>query len=338
MNAIVQDRYGAPGKVLRLQEVAKPTPGKGEVLVRVRASCVHPDIWHEVTGRPWILRLMGAGFRRPRNPVAGTDLAGTVEAVGDGVTAFEVGDAVFGETHAELEWRNGGAFAEYAAVPESTLARKPEGVSFEAAGSIPAAGFIALLNLRGNARLREGQRVLVNGAGGGVGSIAVQLAKARGAHVTGVDRSDKLEMIRSLGADHVIDYTQEDFTQADQRYDLILDVASNFSLRACRRVLTPEGVYLVIGHDHFGKARGRVLGSVPRMIGLVLISRFVRHLPTSGGAPAPTKAEAMATLAELLETGKLTPVIDRTFALEEVPEAMTYLESGRGRGRIVITP
>lgn len=337
MKAIVQDRYGPPEEVLRLREIDKPAVADGEVLVRVEASCVHPDVWHEVTGRPWALRLMGAGLLRPKNPVPGTDVAGTVEEVGEGVKVFKPGDSVFGETHVELVWRNGGAFAQYVAVPEDALMLKPEGVSFEQAGSIPASGVIALLNLRGGARLETGMNVLVNGAGGGVGSIAVQLGKARGARVTGVDRGDKLEMIRSLGADHVIDYTQEDFTRQGERYDLILDVASNLSLGACRGSLTTGGVYLVIGHDHFGKAKGHILGSIPRMIGLLAISRFVHHLPTSEGEPAPTKKEALATLAELLAAGKLTPVIDRAYSLEAVPEAMSYLQTGRACGRIVIT-
>jgi len=338
MRAIVQNRYGPPEEVLRLRDIETPSARDGEVLVRVRASCVHPDVWHEVTGRPWLLRLMGCGFSRPANPVPGTDLAGVVEAVGPGVAELKPGDAVFGETHAELVWRNGGAFADYASVPENTLARKPPGVSFEEAAAVPAAGFIALLNLRGSARLEAGQSVLVNGAGGGVGSTAVQLAKARGARVTGVDHGDKLDMILSLGADRVIDYTKEDFTRQGERYDLILDVASNLSLRACKSSLTSDGVYLVIGHDHYGKAKGRVLGSVPRMLGLLAVSRFARHLPTSQGEPPPTKKAAMALLAEMLATGRLTPIIDRTFPLDKVADAMLYLAGGRACGRIIVVP
>lgn len=338
MRAIVQDRYGPPDRELELRDVERPHPGEGEVLVRVRASCVHADVWHEVTGRPWALRLMGAGFKRPIKPIPGTDLAGVVEAVGPQATRFRPGDEVFGETHVELVWRNGGAWAEYAAVPEETLARKPATVSFEEAAAVPAAGFIALLNLRGNARPGPGMRVLVNGAGGGVGSTVVQLAKARQAHVTGVDRGDKLEMIASLGADRVIDYTQEDFTRQERRYDLIVDVASTLSLMACRRVLTSDGVLLVIGHDHFGQAKGRVLGSIPRMLGLMLLSRVVDHLPDSQGEPPPTKREAMARLAELLAEGRLRPVLDRVYPLAEAREAMRYLQSGRPRGRIVLEP
>lgn len=338
MKAIVQSRYGPPEQVLRLRDIERPTPGDAEVLVRVRASCVHPDVWHVVTGRPWILRLMGGGMRLPENPVPGTDVAGIVEAVGRSVTRFAPGDAVFGETHSQLQWVNGGAFAEFVAVPEETLASKPENVGFEQAACVPTSGFIVLLNLRGGARVEPGMEVLVNGAGGGVGSIAVQFAKANGARVTGVDRGDKLEMIRSLGADAVVDYTREDFTRGGERYDLILDVASSLSLRACRRALSPDGIYLLIGHDHFGKARGRVLGSVPRVLGLMAASLFSRHLPRSEGTRAPTKSEAIAVLSELLATGELTPVIDRIFPLEEVPAAMLHLQSGRACGRIVIAP
>lgn len=338
MKAIVQDRYGPPEKVLELREIDPPAVGDSEVRVRVRASCVHPDVWHVVTGQPWVARLMGAGLRRPKSPVPGTDVAGIVEAVGRKVTRFGEGDAVFGETHSELQWVNGGAFAESVSVPEDTLALKPEGVGFEEAASVPTSGFITLLNLRGGAEVEQGMSVLINGAGGGVGSTALQVAKAKGARVTGVDRTDKMEMIRSLGADRVIDYTREDFTRGGERYDLILDVASNLSLRATKHVLTPDGVYLVIGHDHFGAAKGRVLGSLPRMLGLLAVSRFVRHLPTSEGVPAPTKSEAIEVLRELLATGRLTPVIDRAYPLEDVTAAMLYMQSGQACGRIVVTP
>jgi NADPH:quinone reductase-like Zn-dependent oxidoreductase len=254
------------------------------------------------------------------------------------VTALAPGDEIFGETHVEMVWRNGGAFAEYASVPEKALALKPPRVSFEEAAGVVASGLIALINLRGSARLEAGKRVLVNGAAGGVGSIAVQLAKARGAEVTGVDRGDKLELVRSFGVDRVIDYTREDFTRQGERYDLILDVASNLSLGACKSSLTAEGVYLVIGHDHFGRAKGRLLGSIPRMLGLMALSLVVRHLPRSQGEPPPTKKEAMGILAELLAAGKLTPAIDRTYALDQVPDAMAFLESGRAHGRIIVVP
>lgn len=343
MKAIVQERYGPPDAVLRLREVETPVPGAGEVLVRVRAASVHPDVWHAVTGRPYVLRLAWAGVRRPKHPVPGTDLAGVVEAAGEGVTRFRPGDAVFGEAFPELAWRNGGAFAELAAVSQEVLAPKPEGVSFEQAAAVPESGVIALLNLQGGRLVRPGDRVLVNGAGGGVGSIAVQLATAWGARVTGVDRTEKLEMVRGLGADRVIDFTREDVIPSairdGERYDLVFDVASNLSIRASRPALAPEGVYVFIGHDHFGAAVGRVLGSIPRGLGYLLLSRVARHrhLPRPSGAPL-TKARAVERLAEHLAAGEITPVVDRTYPLDGVHEAMRRLQEGRARGRILITP
>jgi NADPH:quinone reductase-like Zn-dependent oxidoreductase len=337
MKAIVQDKYGPPDVVLQHREIDKPIIGDDEVLVRVRAASVHPDVWHVVTGRPYVLRLMGAGVFRPKNPVPGTDVAGLVESVGKDVTRFGPGDEVFGETHTELQWRNGGAFAEFVSVPQDALALKPNGIAFEQAAAVPTSGFIALNNLQIGGQIQPGQSVLINGAGGGVGTIAVQLAKAYGAHVTGVESTEKMEMVRSLGADHVIDYTEEDFTQRGERYDLILDVASNLSLTACKRVLMPKGVYVFIGHDHFGDAAGRVFGSLPRYLKFVALSPFVSQLPDLSFS-IPSKRDVMAILAEFLEGGKLTPIIDRTYPLEEVPEAMRYLQGGRARGRIIITP
>ena len=339
MRAIVQERYGPPGEVLRLREIDEPVVGDGEVLVSVRATTVHPDVWHAVSGRPWILRLMGAGPLRPKDPVPGMDVAGLVETVGRKVTRFAPGDEVFGETRSELQWRNGGAFAEYVSVPEDALALKPDGVPFEHAAAVPTSGFIALLNLRRGEWIQPGQSVLVNGAGGAVGSIAVQLAKARGARVTGVDGSEKLEMIRGLGADRVIDYTREELTRQPERYDVIFDVASNLSLRACRRVLKPTGIHILIGHDHFGDAAGRVLGSVPRLLSYFALSPFLSQLKNPNPeAPVPTIGDSMAVLAELLREGKLTPIIDRTYPLEKAAEAMSYLQEGRALGRIIITP
>jgi NADPH:quinone reductase-like Zn-dependent oxidoreductase len=337
MKAIVQDKYGSPDDVLQLREIAKPVVGDGEVLVRVRAASVHPDVWHVVTGRPYVLRLMGAGLLKPKNPVPGTDVAGEVESVGKDVTRFRPGDEVFGETHRGLQWRNGGAFAEYASVPQDVLALKPVGLTFEQAAAVPTSGFIALHNLQSGGQIQPGQNVLINGAGGGVGAIAVQLAKAYRARVTGVDSTGKMEMVRSLGADHVIDYTREDFTQRGERYDLILDVASNLSLSACKRALMPTGIYVLIGHDHFGDAAGRIFGSLPRVLKLVALSPFVSQLPDLSFS-IPSKKDVMAVLEEFLEAGKLTPMVDRTFPLSEVPEAMRYLQKGDARGKIVITP
>ncbi len=337
MKAIVQYKYGPPDDVLQLGEIDKPVIGDDEVLVRVRAASVHPDVWHVVTGRPYVLRLMGAGVLKPKNPVPGTDVAGLVESVGKDVTRLRPGDEVFGDTSTKLQWRNGGAFAEYASVPQDALALKPNSITFEQAAAVPTSGFIALANLPNEGQIQPGESVLINGAGGGVGSIAVQLAKAYGARVTGVDSTEKMEMVRSLGADHVIDYTRKDFTQSGERYDLIFDVASNLSLRACKRALTPKGVYVLIGHDHFGDAGGRIFGSLPRMLKLIALSPFVRQLPRLSFSMLGKK-DVMALLKELLEAGKLTPVIDRTYPLKEVPEAMRYLQGGRARGKIIIAP
>ena len=337
MKAIVQDKYGSPDDVLQLRDINKPVVGDDEVLVRVRAASVHPDVWHVVTGRPYVLRLMGAGVLKPKNPVPGTDMAGLVESVGKDVTRFGLGDEVFGETHTELQWRNGGAFAEYVSVPQEALALKPNCITFEQASAVPTSGFIALHNLQSGGQIQPGQSVLINGAGGGVGTIAVQLAKAYGARVTGVDSTAKVEMVRSLGADDVIDYTQEDFTQRGERYDLIFDVASNLSLSGCKRALTPTGIYVLIGHDHFGDAAGRIFGSLPRVLKLVALSPFVSHLPDLRYS-MPSKKDVMAVLREFIEAGKITPVVDRTYPLNEVPEAMRYLQEGRARGKIIITP
>lgn len=336
MQAIVQDEYGSPDEVLRLRDIDRPVAGDHHVLVRVRAASVHPDVWHVVTGRPYVLRLLGVGLRRPKSPVPGTDLAGHVDAVGKHVTRFQPGDEVFGESHLEIQWRNGGAFAEYASVPEDALAMKPAGISFEQAAAVPTSGFIALHNLKTEGRIQAGQNVVINGAGGGVGTIAVQLAKAFGARVTGVDSAEKLELVRSLGADQVIDYTREDFTARDERYDLILDVASNLSLSSCKRALTPKGVYVLIGHDHFGSVGSRTFGSLPHFLKIQLLSLFVRQLPRLSTS-LPSKKDTMATLKGLLETGQLTPAVDRTFPLDRVPEAMRYLQAGRARGKVVIT-
>lgn len=336
MRAVVQDRYGPP-ELLTVRDIDQPVAGAGEVLVRVHAASVHPDVWHVLTGQPYLLRLMGAGLRRPRNPVPGTDVAGRVAAVGSGVARFQPGDPVFGETMRGFQWRNGGAFAEYVAVPQEALAPMPASVSFEQAAAVPTAGLITLMNLPvGRRAPAPGRRVLVNGAGGGVGGFAVQLAKARGAEVTGVDRPEKLALVRSLGADHVVDYTREDFTRAGQRYHLIVDIPGNHPFSACRRALTPDGTYVLIGHDRYGTVGHRWLGSVPRVLGLVARSPFTRQLPPVAFS-TPDKQELMDTLRELLAQGTLTPVVDRTYPLEQVPDAIRYLASGAAQGKVVIT-
>ncbi len=335
MKAVVQDRYGSP-ELLVVREVDQPVVKDDEVLVRVHAASVHPDVWHVVTGRPFVLRLMGAGLRRPRTRIPGTDVAGRVELVGRHVTRFRPGDEVFGETFRGNSWRNGGAFAEYVSVPQDVLAAKPGNVSFEQAAAVPSSGLIALQNLPAG-RLGPGRRVLVNGAAGGVGAVFIQLAKAYGATVTGVDSTAKLDLMRSLGADRVIDYTEEDFTRAAERYDLIVDLPGNHSLSECRRVLTPEGTYVLIGHDRFGAAGGRWFGSLPHFFRLMALAPFLRQLPNLS-LSRPSKQDSMAVLRDLLETGKLTPVIDRTFPLDEVTGAIRYLAGGTARGKVVLTP
>ena len=270
MKAIVQDRYGSPDD-LELREIDEPVAGDDEVLVRVRAASVHADVWHAVRGQPYVLRIMGAGLRRPKNPVPGTDLAGHVEAVGRNVTRFRPGDEVFGQSVGANLWGNGGTYAEYAAVREARLELKPANLTFEQAAAVLTSGPIAVQGLRDEGRVQPGQRVLINGAGGGVGTIAVQLAKAYGADVTAVDGTAKLDMLRSIGADQVVDYTQEDFTRSGERYDLILDIPGNHPWSDLRRALTPEGTYVLIGHDQYGAAGRRWIGSLGRFFKLLVI-------------------------------------------------------------------
>ncbi len=336
MKAIVQERYGSPDD-LELREVDKPVAGEGEVLVRVRATSVHPDVWHVVSGRPYILRLMGGGLLKPKIPIPGTDMAGIVESVGENVTRFRPGDPVFGETIVKQQWIHGGAFAEYVSVHQDLLALKPDNVTFEQAASVPTSGFIALQNLRGLSQMRPGQKVLINGGGGGVGSLALQMTKAYGAHVTAVDSTGKLGMLRSLGADEVVDYTREDFTRRGVRYDLIFDVPGHRRFSAFRRALEPDGRYVPIGHDGFGALGKRVFGLIPHFLKLMVLSRFVKQL-RGPGLPMPTKKEAIAVLRELLESGKITPVIDSTFHLSEVREAFRHMVEDETRGKVIITP
>jgi NADPH:quinone reductase-like Zn-dependent oxidoreductase len=333
MRAVVQDRYGTVDDLV-VAEVAVPAVADDEVLVRVRAASVQPDVWHVVTGRPSVLRLMGAGLRRPRQRVPGTDVAGVVTAVGRRVELFRAGDEVFGETLRGLQWHNGGAYAEHAVVPEQNLALKPESLSFEQAACLPTAGLIAANNLPAE-RLRPGSRVLVNGAGGGVGSIAVQLATAAGATVTAVDVAAKLELLRYLGAELVVDCDAQDYTRSGDRYDLVLDVPGNHRFAQCRRVLTRDGSYVWIGHDGFGRSAGRRLGSLPRGVGLVARSLVSRNLPTP--RRTPSKSESMARLCGLVEAGQLTVVVAATYPLERVVDALHHLEQGTAVGRIVLT-
>jgi len=333
MKAIVQDRYGSPDD-LELREIDRPAIGDDEVLVRVHATSVHPDVWHMIRGEPYALRLMGAGLRRPKHRVPGSDVAGTIESVGTNVTRFRPGDEVFGATFTGNLWCNGGTYAEYVAVGADCLESKPAAITFEQAAAVPISGSIALQGLREEGRIRYGQKVLINGAGGGVGTFAVQIAKAYGAHVTGIDSAGKLNTIGSIGADRVADYMKEDFTRTGEYYDLILDIAGNHPWSECKRALTPDGTYVLSGADHFGREGRRWFGSLGRFLKLAVMSPFVRQLPGLRGARDP--GDRPVVLKELVEAGKLTPVVDRTFPLSDVSEAIRYLETGQARGRIVI--
>ena len=334
MKAIVQDRYGSTD-VLRFGEIHRPTASDDEVLVRVHAASVHADVWHAMKGVPYVLRAMGSGLRAPKHHVPGTDLAGVVESVGTNVTRFRPGDEVFGLSLSANLWRNGGAFAEYAAVPGATLELKPTGLTFEQAAAVPTSGSLAVQHVRDEGRLRAGQTILINGAGGAVGSFAVQLAKAWGATVTAVDATEKLEMLRSIGADQVLDYTKEDFTRRGERYDVVLDIAGNHPWRECRRAVVPNGTYVLSGFDQYGASGHRWFGSLGRFARLIVIAPFVPQFHPFRGAKDP--GDRLVVLKELIEAGKLTPFIDRTFPLSEVPEAIRYLETGKARGKIVVT-
>lgn len=335
MKAVVHSRYGSPDDLV-LRELPTPVPAEGEVLVRMRASSVHPDVWHVVTGRPAVLRLMGAGVRRPRSPVPGTDLAGEVEATGPGVDRFGPGDAVFGEIVRTIQWRNAGAWAEFAAVPADLLALKPAVLTFEEAGAIPTSALIALRGLRDQGLIEAGQRVLVNGAAGGVGGFAVQIAAALGAEVTGVDRTDKLDLVRSYGAHRVLD-AADDYTRGDERYDLVFDIPGDPPFSKVRRVIASSGSYVLVGHDAFGATGHPWIGSLGTFAWQAVRAPFVGPLHAFRGAGAETAGD-MAILAGLIEEGKLRVVVDRVFGLEEASAAIAYLASGQARGRIVLTP
>jgi NADPH:quinone reductase-like Zn-dependent oxidoreductase len=333
LKAIVQDRYGPPADVLRLEDVDEPTMKDDEVLVRVRAASLHPDVWHMATGRPYVLRIMGAGFRRPRIRIPGTDIAGRVERIGKGVTGFQPGDDVFGESLRGHQWHNGGAYAELVSTPQGSLAHKPSNVTFEQAAAVPTSGFIALLGVRDLGGVKPGQHVLINGAGGGVGTFSVQLAKAFGATVTAVDTAKKLDLLRSIGADHVIDHRKEDFTASGERYDVIIDVPANHPPSVVRRALTPKGTYVLIGHEQFGRSAGRWIGGIGRFIKLLSYSPFVSQ------NMAPFRAgpkDHLAVFRALIEAGTVRPIVDRTYPLARITDAIRYLETGDVLGKIVI--
>ena len=321
MKAIVYHNYGSPD-VLRCEEIEKPRPENNEVLIKVRAASVNPYDWHFMRGEPYFLRA-GAGLRKPKNKGLGVDVAGQVGAVGRNVTRFKPGDQVFGAGR--------GAFAEYACASESRLAMKPENVTFEQAASVPIAALTALQALRDKGQLQAGQKVLINGAAGGVGTFAVQIAKALGAEVTGVCSTRNMEMVRSIGADQVIDYTQADFTKSSQRYDLILDCIGNHSLVACKRVLNRKGIYAGVG----GPSSPWMMSFLARVIAASVLSLFISQ--RMGIVGAKLNKEDLTILRDLLQDRKVTPVIDRHYALSEVPEAIRYLEKGHARGKVVIT-
>jgi NADPH:quinone reductase-like Zn-dependent oxidoreductase len=321
MKAIVGDTYGSPD-VLELRDIDKPEIGDEEVLVRVRAAGVDRGVWHLMTGLPYLTRL-AFGLRAPRNPVPGMDLAGVVEAVGRSVSRFQPGDEVFGVGK--------GSYAEYALAREEKLSHKPASLTFEQAAVLAISGLTALQGLRDHGRVEPGQKVLIVGASGGVGTYAVQIAKAFGAQVTGVCSTTKVEMVRSIGADHVIDYTQEDFAEGAKRYDLILDIGGNSSLARLRHALTPKGTLVIVG----GEGGGKWLGGLQRQLWATMLSPFVGQ--KLGTFVNKENHEDLLVLKELIESGKVTPVIDRTFPLSEVPEAIRYLEGGHAKGKVLIT-
>jgi NADPH:quinone reductase-like Zn-dependent oxidoreductase len=331
MKAIVQNRYGSPD-VLELRDVDEPAVGDHQMLVRVRAASVHADVWHVMRG---VLRIMGAGLRAPKDLIPGTDLAGIVESVGRNVTRFRPGDEVFGQSLVANLWRHGGAFAEYAAVSEARFERKPANLSFEQAAAVPTSGSLAVQGVRDEGRVRAGQKVLINGAGGAVGTFAVQLAKGYGANVTGVDAGGKLDMVRSIGADRVLDYAQQDFTRSGERYDVILDIAGNHPWPDIRRAIALDGTYVLIGHDQYGATGHRWFGSLGRFAKLMVMAPFFNQLHPFRGVKDP--GDRLVVLKELIEAGKVAPIIDKTFPLSQVPEAIRYLESGKAAGKVVIT-
>ena len=322
MKAIVQDKYGS-ADVLELRDIERPVVKDGEVLVRVHAAGVDPGVWHLMTGMPYLVRIMGYGLRAPKDRVRGRALAGRVESVGQNVTGIQRGDEVFGTCE--------GSFADYATARADRVAPKPANLTFEQAASVPISAQTALQALRDTGQVQPGQKVLIIGAAGGVGSFAVQLAKGFGAHVTGVCSTAKVDLVRSIGADEVVDYTRKDFADEGRQYDLILDTAGNRSLSHLRRALTPRGTLVLIG----GEGGGPWLGMLSRMFKMLAVAPFakqkLRFLSSS------ERKEDLETLTALIEAGKVTPVIDRRYPLSDVPGAIRYLEKGHATGKVVIT-
>ncbi|MGH2709742.1 MAG: NAD(P)-dependent alcohol dehydrogenase [Actinomycetota bacterium] len=322
MKAIVQDEYGS-ADVLRFEDIPVPVPGDNEVLLRVEAASAHIGDWHLMMGTPYAIRL-GYGLRRPKLRVRGMDVAGRVEAVGKDVTEFQPGDEVFGTCK--------GSLAEYAVARPDKIALRPSNLTFEQAATVPISGIAALQGLRASGKAQPGQTVLIVGAAGAVGTFAVQLAKALGTEVTGVCSTSKLDLVRSIGADHVIDYTREDFTVSGRRYDLILDLAGRRPVSALRRALSPRGTLVIVGGEGGGRWFGGVMG---RLLHVLLLSPFVRQ-KLRPLASKERKKDLLA-LKELIEAGKVTPVIGRTYTLSEAPDALGHLGGGHATGKAVIT-
>lgn len=323
MTAIVQDQYGEAEDVLSLAEIDRPRIGDDEVLIRVHAAGVDRGVWHIMAGLPYPIRLAGYGFRAPRTRVRGREVAGRVEAVGKDVTGFAPGEDVYGIGE--------GAFAEYATAKHDKIAPKPNNLTFAQAAAAPISALTALQGLRDSGRVRPGQKVLVIGASGGVGTFAVQIAKAFGAEVTGVCGTTKIDLVRSLGAEHVIDYTREDITNHGQRYDVILDTGGHRSLTHLRRALTPHGTLVIVGSE----TGGRWLGGFDRSLRAPVLSRFTGQKLTA--LVNSENAQDLIALTELIESGKVTPAVDRTYPLSETAAAVQHMVEGRARGKIVIT-
>jgi len=322
MKAAVYTKYGSPD-VLRIKKVEKPSPKDNEILVKIQAASLNAGDWHALRGTPFLQRFE-SGFPKPKNTILGADVAGIVETIGSSVKKFQPGDEIYGD----LYWSGFGAFAEYVCIPENAAALKPANISFEEAATVPQAAFTALHALRDQGQIQPGQKVLINGASGGVGTFAVQIAKAFGAEVTGVCSKRNLDMVRSIGADQVIDYTQEDFTQNGQRYDLIIDIVANHPLSVLKHSLNSKGICVVVGFS-----------TLVHMIKVTLLGPWMSKSGTKKiGMLMPVQNENdFSVMNELLESGKVIPVIDREYSLNEIPEAIRYLEKGRARGKVIIT-
>ena len=319
MEAIVNEEFGPPEDVLELKEVEKPAPKEDEVLVKIYAASINDGNLSAIKGKPFLVRLMGYGLLKPKNTIPGSDIAGQVEAVGMNAKQFQPGDEIFGD----IGDCGFGAFAEYVSVPENALAHKPVNITYEEAASVPQYALVALQGLRDNGQIQAGQKVLINGASGGIGTFAVQIAKSYGAEVTGVCSTKNLDLVRSLGADHVIDYTQDDFTKSEQRYDLILDSAANRSISDYTRALSSEGSYVAVAFNPSALFQGPLIS----MTGSKKVSQL-SHKPN---------VDDLVYMKDLIEAGKVVPVIDRRYPLSEIAEAFSYFEEGHPAGKVVIT-